>query len=52
MYNIIFEVIVKKMHINSKICLKTSSFYTICINHNEEQYGGSKSSVSLKLAIF
>jgi hypothetical protein len=32
--------------------LKNINFLIICVNHNEEQYCGWKSSMSLKLAIF
>jgi hypothetical protein len=48
----IFEVIVKEMHIKYKIHLETSIFYIICINHNEEHYGGCKSSMFFKLENF
>jgi hypothetical protein len=36
-----FEVIVKKIYINHKICSKTLILF-VCVNHNEEQYFGSK----------
>jgi hypothetical protein len=48
----IFEVIVKKIHINYKIYQKTSSFFIVCINHNKEHYGGWESSTSLKLVFY
>ena len=34
----IFEVMDKNKNINYKIYLKTSSFFIVCINHNEEHY--------------
>jgi hypothetical protein len=46
-----FEVIVKKICINYKICSKSLIFFIVCVNRNEEQYCGWKSSMSPKLAI-
>jgi hypothetical protein len=47
----VFEVIVKKIHINYKIYSQTSNFFIVCVNHNTQHNDGWKLSVILKLVI-
>jgi hypothetical protein len=39
---LIFEMLVKKIRINYKIYSKTLDFLIVCINHNEQYNGVSK----------
>jgi hypothetical protein len=50
---LIFEEIVKKIHIDYEIYLEffLLLLFIICVNHNEEHHGKWKSSMSLNLAI-
>ena len=32
--NFFFDVIIKKIHINYKICLNYQFFFIVCVNHN------------------
>jgi hypothetical protein len=48
----IFEQFIKKIISNTKYAQNHQGFFTICMNHNKEQDGGWKSSVSLKFEIF
>jgi hypothetical protein len=48
----IFEVLAKKICINYKIYSKFLNCFIVCVNHNEQQNGGWRLSISLKLEIF
>jgi hypothetical protein len=47
----IFEVIVKKIHINFKMYSQTIKKIIVCIDHNGQHNDGWKSSMSLKLVV-
>jgi hypothetical protein len=36
----VFEVIVKKIHINYKIYIQSLIFFIVCINHNKQHNDG------------
>jgi hypothetical protein len=42
----IFEVIVKKIHINYKMYSQASIFFTTYVDYNEQHNGGWKSSIN------
>jgi hypothetical protein len=36
----IFELFLKKIHVNYKMYSKTLNFFIVCVNHNEQHNGG------------
>jgi hypothetical protein len=48
----IYEVIVKKIHINYKIYSQTSILLIVCVNHNRQHIDGWKLSMNLKWVSF